>query len=159
MQSPITLSFRHIDRSGALEERALKFGHHEARFNGRIQHCHMTLQGPNNLDANADSQYLVKIDLMVPGAQIHADSLHAHGAGHKDIYLALRDAFNNAKRQLLGLSAAQSRRSNAAGTPAAMTLATSVSFDADRMRRYDREGPRYTSYPTAQQSPDGISPH
>ena len=39
-----------------------------------------------------------------------------------------------------------------------MTHATTVSFDADRMRRYDREGPRYTSYPTAQQFVDGISP-
>jgi len=38
-----------------------------------------------------------------------------------------------------------------------MTQATIVSFDADRMRRYDREGPRYTSYPTAQQFADGIS--
>jgi hypothetical protein len=36
----------------------------------------------------------------VPGAQIHADSLHVDGEGHKDIYLALRDAFNSAKRQL-----------------------------------------------------------
>jgi len=39
-----------------------------------------------------------------------------------------------------------------------MTHANTVSFDADRMRRYDREGPRYTSYPTAQQFADGISP-
>ena len=37
-----------------------------------------------------------------------------------------------------------------------MTEATAVSFDADRMRRYDREGPRYTSYPTAQHFAPGI---
>src|SRR6202051_317640 len=40
-----------------------------------------------------------------------------------------------------------------------MTHATIVSFDADRMRRYDREGPRYTSYPTAQQFAEGVSPN
>jgi oxygen-independent coproporphyrinogen-3 oxidase len=39
-----------------------------------------------------------------------------------------------------------------------MTDATAVSFDADRMRRYDREGPRYTSYPTAQHFVPGIAP-
>jgi len=33
-----------------------------------------------------------------------------------------------------------------------------VSFDDARMRRYDREGPRYTSYPTAQQFAEGIAP-
>jgi oxygen-independent coproporphyrinogen-3 oxidase len=37
-----------------------------------------------------------------------------------------------------------------------MTDATAVAFDADRMRRYDREGPRYTSYPTAQHFGPGI---
>jgi ribosome-associated translation inhibitor RaiA len=114
MQLPIILTFHHLDRSGALEERARKLGHHLARFNDRITHCHMTLQGPNNPGNNAGAQYLVKIDLMVPGAQIHADSLHVDGAGHEDVYLALRDAFNNAKRQLLDLSAVQNRRSNSA---------------------------------------------
>jgi oxygen-independent coproporphyrinogen III oxidase len=39
-----------------------------------------------------------------------------------------------------------------------MTDATAVLFDADRMRRYDGEGPRYTSYPTAQHFHDGIAP-
>jgi hypothetical protein len=59
----------------------------------------MTFEGP---DSRSDTRtpYLVKIDLIVPGAQIHADSLHVDGAGHRDIYLALRDAFNNARQQL-----------------------------------------------------------
>jgi hypothetical protein len=106
VQSPIILKFHHIDRSGALEERARKLGHHLARFNERITHCNITLQGPDGPGDPDDggAQYLVKIDLIVPGAQIHADSLHVDGAGHQDIYLALRDAFNNAKRQLLDLS-------------------------------------------------------
>jgi oxygen-independent coproporphyrinogen-3 oxidase len=37
-----------------------------------------------------------------------------------------------------------------------MTAATAISFDADLMRRYDREGPRYTSYPTAMQFRDAV---
>lgn len=40
-----------------------------------------------------------------------------------------------------------------------MTQATAVSFDVDQMRRYDQKGPRYTSYPTAQQFGDGIAPN
>jgi oxygen-independent coproporphyrinogen-3 oxidase len=40
-----------------------------------------------------------------------------------------------------------------------MFTSTSVLFDVDRMRRYDREGPRYTSYPTAQQFEQGIAPN
>jgi oxygen-independent coproporphyrinogen-3 oxidase len=37
-----------------------------------------------------------------------------------------------------------------------MSVATAVSFNTDLMRRYDREGPRYTSYPTAMQFRAGI---
>ena len=33
-----------------------------------------------------------------------------------------------------------------------------VCFDPELMRRYDREGPRYTSYPTAQQFHEGLAP-
>jgi ribosome-associated translation inhibitor RaiA len=104
MQPPITLTFRHLEHSGAVEERARKLGQRLARFNGRITRCHMTLEGPGERTERG-APYLAKIDLTVPGAHIHADSLHVDGIGHEDIYLALRDAFNNAKRQLLRLSA------------------------------------------------------
>lgn len=40
-----------------------------------------------------------------------------------------------------------------------MIEAATVSFDADRMRRYDGEGPRYTSYPTAQHFSEGLAPN
>lgn len=40
-----------------------------------------------------------------------------------------------------------------------MTDGTSVLFDIERMRRYDREGPRYTSYPTAAHFSEGIAPN
>src|ERR1022692_1803321 len=33
-----------------------------------------------------------------------------------------------------------------------------VHFDPELMRRYDREGPRYTSYPTALQFREGLDP-
>jgi len=40
-----------------------------------------------------------------------------------------------------------------------MIDSAAVLFDVDRMRRYDREGPRYTSYPTAAQFSEGIAPN
>jgi oxygen-independent coproporphyrinogen III oxidase len=45
---------------------------------------------------------------------------------------------------------------DAVGLPMAKSMST-PSFDAGCMRRYDREGPRYTSYPTAQQFTGGIT--
>ncbi|HME40306.1 MAG TPA: HPF/RaiA family ribosome-associated protein [Steroidobacteraceae bacterium] len=102
MPPPLTLSFRGIHRSGALEDRARELSRRLERCGDRIAECRMTLEGP---DGRRDlrAPYLVKIDLSLPGAHIHADSLHADGAGHADIYLALRDAYSNAKRQLQDL--------------------------------------------------------
>jgi putative sigma-54 modulation protein len=99
MRSLMTLTFRHLDHSGALEARARELGHRLQRYGERITQCHMTLESSRSAE-NCSTPYLVKIDLAVPGAQIHADSLQIDGAAHEDIYLALREAFNNAKRQL-----------------------------------------------------------
>jgi len=125
MRPEITLSFRHIERSGALEERARTLGKRLERFSERIMQCHMTFEGPGN-GHDGGAGYMVKIDLAVPGAQIHADSLHMDGAGHKDIYLALRDAFNSAKHQLQRLhrdrSAASRRTSSSCHDPVCQPL-------------------------------------
>jgi ribosome-associated translation inhibitor RaiA len=99
MRSPMTLTFRRTDHSSALEARARELGERLRRYGERITQCHMTLEGSRG-GHGSGSPYVVQIDLAVPGAQIHADSLQMDGAGHKDIYLALREAFNNAKRQL-----------------------------------------------------------
>jgi oxygen-independent coproporphyrinogen III oxidase len=39
-----------------------------------------------------------------------------------------------------------------------MAPTTTLSFDIDRIRRYDRDGPRHTSYPTARQFTDRVAP-
>ncbi len=99
MRSPMTLTFRHTDHSSALEARARELGERLQRYGERIGQCHMTLEGSRG-GHGGNAPYVVQIDLAVPGAQIHADSRQLDGAGHKDLYLALGQAFNNAKRQL-----------------------------------------------------------
>jgi len=99
MPSPLTLTFRHIDHSSALEARARELGQRLQRYGERITHCHVIFAGARGA-ATSSAPFRVQINLAVPGAQIHADSLQFDGTGHKDIYVALRDAFNNAKRQL-----------------------------------------------------------
>jgi len=95
----MTLTFRHTDHSSALEARARELGERLQRYGERITQCHMTLESARS-GHNGNAPYSVQIDLAIPGAQIHADSLQIDGTGHQDIYLALRYAFNNAKRQL-----------------------------------------------------------
>ncbi|MGO9515260.1 MAG: HPF/RaiA family ribosome-associated protein [Steroidobacteraceae bacterium] len=99
MQSPISLTFRHIERSGALEARVREMGERLRRYHAGITQCRVTVDG----DGADGAPYAVKIHLSVPVAQIHADSTHRNGAGHADVYAALRDAYMSARRQLQDL--------------------------------------------------------
>lgn len=99
MGSALTLTFRHVPRSGALESAARDLGHRLQSLFGRITACHIVLEGKP--DANGEvHEYAVKIHVSVPGAQIHADSVQLSGDGHSETRPALHAAFENAKRQL-----------------------------------------------------------
>jgi len=99
MQSLI-LTFRGIERSGAVETRIREIGERLRRCNERITFCHVTVMG--GLKESVET-VAVKIHVSVPGAQIHADSVNPDGAGHTDVFLALRDAYDSARRQLQDL--------------------------------------------------------
>ena len=101
MQSPVTVSFRHIERSGALEARVREIGRRLQRYSGGTTRCRVTVEG--GLEGGKGARYSVSISLSVPGAQIHADSIQHDGSGHRDVYEALRHAYGRARRQLQDL--------------------------------------------------------
>jgi hypothetical protein len=99
MDPALTLTFRHVPRSGALESAASDLGHRLQSLFGRITACRIVMEGKP--DANGEvHEYAAKIHVSVPGAQIHADSVQLSGEGHPDARTALHAAFENAKRQL-----------------------------------------------------------
>jgi len=99
MQSLI-LTFRNIERSGAVEARIREMSERLRRCHDRITYCHVTVLGGLN---EAVGTVAVKIHLSVPGAQVHADSVNPDGDRHTDVFLALRDAYDSARRQLRDL--------------------------------------------------------
>ncbi len=99
MQLPLTLTFRHVARSAALEAHARDLASRLQRIEDHISRCHMTLESLEG-DGLPESTYVVKIELTVPGAQIHADSLRADSSGHSSLLLAMREAYDNARQQL-----------------------------------------------------------
>jgi hypothetical protein len=99
MAPALTLTFRHLPRTGALESSARDSGHRLQLLFSRITACHIVLEGKP--DANGEGyEYAVKIHVSVPGAQIHADSVQPSGEGHPEVRSALHAAYENAKRQL-----------------------------------------------------------
>jgi ribosomal subunit interface protein len=99
MQIPLQVTFRNIDHSdfieAAVKEKMEKLEH----FADSITGCKVIIEAPHKHHQKG-VLYRVKIDITVPGKEIvvnhHSDDHHAH----EDVYVAIRDAFNAAKRQL-----------------------------------------------------------
>jgi ribosome-associated translation inhibitor RaiA len=97
MPAQLTLTFRHLSRSGALEASARDIGNRLRSLNNRITTCHIVIEGDAD-PAREDQSYRVKIHVSVPGAQIHAES--SQPEVHREARGALQAAYENAKRQL-----------------------------------------------------------
>ena len=100
MSAPVTLTFRHLPRSGLLESCAREVGSRLQQLHHRMTACHIVLDGVGAPTANG--AYQVKIHVSVPGAQIHAESAPAE-AGNP-----FQSAYEDAKRQLEKLKRMQS---------------------------------------------------
>jgi ribosome-associated translation inhibitor RaiA len=98
MSSPVTLTFRHLPRSGALEASARDVGGRLQQLNDRMTACHIVFEGIPETAGGVP--FRVKIHVSVPGAQIHAESARQTDVGHAAIHSLLRSAYENAKRQL-----------------------------------------------------------
>jgi hypothetical protein len=98
MSSPVTLTFRHLPRSGALEASARDLGDRLQRLNDRMTACHIVFEGTPETVGGVP--FRVKIHVSVPGAQIHAESARQSDARHTLNHSPLRSAYENAKRQL-----------------------------------------------------------
>jgi ribosome-associated translation inhibitor RaiA len=98
MSSPVTLTFRHLPRSGALEASARDVGSRLQRLNDRMTACHIVFEGTP--EAAGGVPFRVKIHLSVPGAQIHAESGRHADIWPTPIHSPLHSAYENAKRQL-----------------------------------------------------------
>ena len=95
MEKPLQITIRGMEHSDALDahirEKALKL----EEFHPRMIGCHVTVEAPHHHHQQGN-QYDVRIDVHLPGkAEVVVNRQHA-----EDVYVALRDAFDAAKRKL-----------------------------------------------------------
>jgi ribosomal subunit interface protein len=94
MQSPLKITIHGVDRSEALETRIRAKMEKLEEFFNHITSCHVVVEMPHKHHQQG-SQFNVRMDIAVPGNEIVVTRDHA-----EDVYVALRDAFDAAKRQL-----------------------------------------------------------
>ena len=99
MRLPLELTFRSMDRSAALEadvrEKAAKL---ETFYDG-IMRCRVVIEAGHK-HREKGNLYHVRIDLTVPGAELVVSREPMQHQAHADVYVAVRDAFDAARRQL-----------------------------------------------------------
>ncbi len=98
MPIPLEIDFRNVERTAALEGVLRKKVGKLEHFCDRITSCHVTLEAPHR-HHHKGGRYQVHIRLSVPG-KLLAVSHKTGGQSHEDAYVAIRDAFSAARRQL-----------------------------------------------------------
>jgi ribosome-associated translation inhibitor RaiA len=99
MQIPLQISFDGMDPSPALEVRIREKADKLERLYDRIVSCSVVVVAPHR-HHHKGKLYSVRIDLSVPGHDIHVGRAGPENHAHEDVYVALRDAFNAAGRLL-----------------------------------------------------------
>ena len=99
MTLPLQITFRHMPASRIFENRIRELARRFEKFSSRISSCQVVIEQPHQSAAQG-GLFDVHITLTVPGSMIIVRRSHTNDPGHKDPYVALRDAFNTAKRRL-----------------------------------------------------------
>ncbi len=99
MQLPLQVSFRHMEHSPTIEAAVREKAAHLDTFADHIMSCRVVVEpaGKHHLHGNL---YEVRIDITVPGEEIAVTREPGEHTEYRDIQVALRDAFDSARRKL-----------------------------------------------------------
>ena len=94
MQAPLQIAIHGLDASNELEKHIREKAEKLEAFFNRITSCHVVVDTPHK-HHHQGRQYRVSIKLRVPGEELAVNHNH-----DEDVYVALRDAFDAARRKL-----------------------------------------------------------
>lgn len=99
MQIPLKITFRGLDPSDAIRARIEDRVDRLERFHDRITGCRVVVEASDR-HRHKGHLYNVRVDVVVPGAQVAATRAPSKAQDHQDVYVAIRDAFDATERRL-----------------------------------------------------------
>jgi ribosome-associated translation inhibitor RaiA/cold shock CspA family protein len=99
MQIPLEIVFRNMEPSPAVEGRIRSLAARLEKFSPHIIHCHVVVEAPHR-HQHQGRLFDVALRITVPGDEIAIQRADQPDQAHEDVYVALRDAFRAARRQL-----------------------------------------------------------
>ncbi len=99
MQTPLQIVFRNVHRSEAVAEKVRQRVQWLERHGEELISCRVAVEAPHR-HHHRGNLYRVRIDLRVRGAEIVVGRPHDLHLAHRDVQVAIRDAFDEARRRL-----------------------------------------------------------
>ena len=99
MQIPLQITFRNMEHSDAVEAKIREKSAKLEKFAEHMTSCRVIIDAPHQ-HHHKGQLFSVKIDITLPGKEIIADRHPGQHHAHEDAYVAIRDAFDAARRQL-----------------------------------------------------------
>jgi len=99
MKQPLQINFRDIPQSDAIEANVREKADNLDKFYDQIMTCSVMIEAPHG-HHHKGNLYHVRIDLTVPNGEIVINRNPKDHHAHEDVYVAIRDAFDAARRKL-----------------------------------------------------------
>ncbi|HRK95281.1 MAG TPA: ribosome-associated translation inhibitor RaiA [Rhodospirillales bacterium] len=99
MQVPLEIAFHNMEPSEFIEANVRERVGKLERYFDRIIRCSVSIEAPHRAHRQGNL-YHVRIEISVPGKDLVVSRNPGDIHAHKDVYVAIRDAFAAAERQL-----------------------------------------------------------
>jgi len=99
MKLPLQISWRNVEATEALENAIREKAEKLDTFYDKIMGCRVVVEAPHGHHRKG-KQYKVRVDITVPGEELVVNKDPGRDETHEDLYVAIRDAFDAARRRL-----------------------------------------------------------
>jgi ribosome-associated translation inhibitor RaiA len=99
METPVQITFRGVPVDDEIERLCRKEVEKLERYHDRITGCHVVIAQPHRRHRHGNL-FQVSVDLVVPGAEIAVNRVPSEHEADEKLELALREAFDTARRRL-----------------------------------------------------------
>jgi ribosomal subunit interface protein len=99
MKLPLQVAFRDMEASAAVKAKVRERAAQLEQFYGQIMSCRVVIEA-HHKHHHQGNLYHVRVDLKVPDTEIIAGRDPKLHHAHEDVFVAVRDAFDAARRQL-----------------------------------------------------------
>ncbi|MBI1372592.1 MAG: hypothetical protein GC159_07500 [Phycisphaera sp.] len=99
MKAPLEIAFSNVERSAAVEDNVREHASKLEELYDRITSVRVMVAEPHK-SGHKGKLFHVKIEVGVPGEKLMVDRDHHDNHAHEDVFVAIRDAFRAAERQL-----------------------------------------------------------